>query len=246
MCGRYSFALRKDEVAAALGLDPSALPDEIYPRYNIAPGQMAVVGIPEAAGCRLVHARWGIRTSRSVASGVAPLINIRAESVLAGRPVGRWLAGRRCAVPASGFFEWSARGRVRQPWYFSRADGRPFVFAGFWAPAAPDGAIEYAIATTRPNSVVARVHDRMPVILTDERLSEWLDPAIASADRVPGWAEPFPAEVMQSWPVSRRVGDVRTDDPSCIAPLAGMTEGDEADLFDGHRCPYRRHVPPCS
>lgn len=232
MCGRYSLALRTEDVAAVLGIDPTDLGEELRPRYNIAPGQLAPVGIIEPTGRRLVRARWGIRTSRSAAAGGAPLINVRAESVLAGRPVGRWLAGRRCAVPASGFFEWRAQGRFRQPWYFCRADGRPLVFAGFWSPAAPDGVIEYAIATTRPNPLVARVHDRMPVILTENQLVAWLDPGIASPDGVRGWADPFPVELMRSWPVSRRVSDVRNDDATCIAPLGGASGGGEPDLFD--------------
>ncbi len=231
MCGRYSLALRKEDVAAVLGIDPSEIGDDLRPRYNVAPGQLAPVGIVEPTGRRLVRARWGIRTSRSAAAGAAPLMNVRSESVLTGRPVGRWLAGRRCAVPASGFFEWGAHGRVRQPWYFCRADGRPMVFAGFWSPATPDGGIEYAIATTRPNPMVARVHDRMPVILTDERLAEWLDPAVPSADRLAAWDAPFPMELMRSWPVSRRVSDVRNDDAACIAPLASA-EG--PDLFDSN------------
>ncbi len=106
------------------------------------------------------------------------------------------------------------------------------VFAGFWTTVAPEDEIAYVIATTRPNEIVAPIHDRMPVILADDRVAEWVDSAGPLPDRTGKWAEPFPSDLMLSWPVSRRVNDVRNDDIGCTAPLPPATGASCGDLFE--------------
>ena len=37
---------------------------------------------------------------------------------------------RRCLIPADGWYEWQAAGRVKQPFHIRRQDRAPFAFAG--------------------------------------------------------------------------------------------------------------------
>ncbi|MCX7817832.1 MAG: SOS response-associated peptidase [Kiritimatiellae bacterium] len=218
MCGRYSLVLRKEEIASVLGIDGGAVEVELPHRYNIAPGQLAPVAVSVDKRRRLISARWGIPGRRSVA-GQPLLINVRAESVIEGRPVGLWLSERRCAIPASGFYEWCDRGGVRTPYYFSRRDGRPMLFAGFWSPTTSGEEVGFVIATTCPNELVGRIHNRMPAILREERLGEWLEGEGGALVQSVDWCEPFPADLLRCWEVSRRVNNPRYDDATCIQPV---------------------------
>jgi putative SOS response-associated peptidase YedK len=38
----------------------------------------------------------------------------------------------RCAIPASGYFEWQATATGKQPYFISAADGGVLSFAGLW------------------------------------------------------------------------------------------------------------------
>jgi putative SOS response-associated peptidase YedK len=57
----------------------------------------------------------------------------------------------------------------------------------------------------------------MPVILPEEAWSEWLDPTNEDLPALQSLLKPFPAELMQAYPVSRLVNDVRHDGPELMA-----------------------------
>jgi putative SOS response-associated peptidase YedK len=98
---------------------------------------------------------------------------------------------------------------VKQPYNFGLADDAVFAFAGLWErwrdPA--DELIEtFTILTTKPNSLVAGIHARMPAIVK------------------PDDYEPFDARLMKKYPVSTRVNRADKDDEECAreVPLAGV------------------------
>ena len=159
-----------------------------------------------------------------------------------------WARGRRCAVLADAFYEWQdladaaadprngdpgTTGRRpvarrakpgKQPWALALHDGAPFAFAGLWArwrdPADPDAAplVTCTLVTTRPNALVAAIHDRMPVLLTGDALAAWLA-ADTTPDAAAALLAPYPAEAMAAWRVSPRVNAPANDDPDVLAPL---------------------------
>ena len=77
--------------------------------------------------------------------------------------------GRRCIVPASGYFEWTGPKNDRQPHYFTRADGQPIALAGLWDRWKSNDKSEtketFTIVTTEPSKFAAQFHNRMPVVL---------------------------------------------------------------------------------
>src|ERR1035438_7996133 len=67
----------------------------------------------------------------------------------------------------------------KQPFHFGMQDDSLFAFAGLWDrwKDTTGSVIEScSILTTTPNSLLADVHDRMPVILRQENYDLWLDP----------------------------------------------------------------------
>ena len=123
---------------------------------------------------------------------------------------------------ADGFYEWSrTRGR-RQPYRVVLRSHEPFAFAGLWDTwQSPEGETvsSCAIVTTAANSLVAAIHDRMPVILPRRSEDLWLNPRADDGDLM-ALLEPYPSEEMEMYPVSALVNSVRNDDPRCIQPVA--------------------------
>jgi putative SOS response-associated peptidase YedK len=221
MCGRYLLispveAMRRFfDVGGLLNLPP---------RYNIAPTQDApVVRLDKEGRRELILMRWGLVPlwAKDLSIGTR-CINARADSV-AEKPAFRdAFERRRCLVPADGFFEWEKKGKVKQPWRIGPAEDGLMALAGVWERwRAPDGGVvrSYAVITTEANELVRPLHDRMPVVVPPERFSDWLGPE-SPAERLKEIMRPFPAERMRAFPVSRRVNDVRNDDPGCIEAFA--------------------------
>jgi putative SOS response-associated peptidase YedK len=66
----------------------------------------------------------------------------------------------------------------------------------------------------------APIHDRMPVILGRENWRAWLGEIDVSADELLGMLHPYPSDLMLAYPVDRRVGNVRNNDPSLLHEIA--------------------------
>jgi putative SOS response-associated peptidase YedK len=147
------------------------------------------------------------------------MINARAET-LAEKPAYRSLLGKyRCLVVADGFYEWTVGpDGKKKPIHFRLTDGGLFAFAGLWTSQTDDAGnlVESCtIITTRPNELVAPVHDRMPVILPRELERDWLD-ADVSKEHALSLLEPYPADAMLSAAASPLVNSVRNDDPGLL------------------------------
>jgi putative SOS response-associated peptidase YedK len=137
------------------------------------------------------------------------MINARAETADSKPAYSKLLAraARRALLPADGFYEWlrpEDRKGQRIPFRFTLPDGAPFAFAGLWTPARIDGEwiASATMMTTGANAVVARLHDRMPVILPD-RESElaWLSPEL-DAQSAKALCVPLAAELLVAKPAN--------------------------------------------
>ncbi|MCW5769293.1 MAG: SOS response-associated peptidase [Phycisphaeraceae bacterium] len=220
MCGRYTHLVTWSQVHQLLRL--SSDPIDLPLRYNIAPTQMAPV-VRQRGGARsLEMLRWGLVPpwAKDIAIG-SGMINARGET-LATKPAFRAaFKRRRCLVPASGFYEWDkvSSGTKKQPSYITASDDGPLVFGGLWESwTSPEGqTIEtYTIVTTAPNEMMARFHDRMPLVLDASDHDAWLDPEREDAFDL---VRAYPAELMLARPVSTRVNSPRNDDASLIEPV---------------------------
>ena len=140
MCGRYATALSRAEWSGLFPVAPASL-ELPEPRYNLAPSQGAPV-IRELEGERnLELLRWGLvpAWAKSPEAVRHNLFNARGESVAEKPSFRAAFRSRRCLMPASGFFEWHTSEAGKQPYYISRTDGAPLVFAGLWEQWAKAG-----------------------------------------------------------------------------------------------------------
>jgi putative SOS response-associated peptidase YedK len=218
MCGRFTLAAPAAEIADFFEVDARL---NLRPRYNIAPTQEIPVVRAKEEGRELALLRWGLVPAWAKDPAIGNrMINARAESV-AEKPAFRAaFKARRCLVPADGFYEWQRAGKRKQPFYIRRKDRAPFAFAGLyerWHDRAESESLEtFAIITTEPNSLMAPIHNRMPVIIPEEAYDRWLDPE-ETGD--PDLLVPYPEEELTAYPISTWVNSPAHDDERCIEPV---------------------------
>jgi len=174
MCNRFRSIQEWSQIPRALYSGPR-VNFEFNP--NVAPTETVPVLI---AGNGVVIARFGINRPGAGGKPRPQLLNARTDGLRKGQ-FRTHLKKQRCVIPAEGFYEWREEGG-KQPYYFSRKDGRPLMLAGIWQEAEYKGdrGIAFAILTEAPNKLVAAYHDRMPLVLADDKVALWLDLAEAA------------------------------------------------------------------
>jgi putative SOS response-associated peptidase YedK len=202
---------------------------ETRPRFNVAPSQLVVTVLAGPDGRELRRMRWGFTPNwAKPQAGRPPPINARAETLLE-RPMFREaVAKRRCLIPANGFYEWKTipGERRKQPMYIRLKSGEIFGFAGLYtARRGDDGewVESCAIVTTRPNELMADIHNRMPVILARADEALWLDRSITDTTAALPCLQPYPSELMEVFPVPAYVNNVHNDMPELIEPAAPLS-----------------------
>jgi putative SOS response-associated peptidase YedK len=220
MCGRFTSSQRREAIGERFQV---TVPEGYQERYNLAPAQRTLIILERDDVREAVMAKWGLLPHWAKDAKIAfKMINARAET-LTEKPAYRGLLPRhRCLIPADGFFEWTVGSDgKKQPIHFHLADEALFAFAGLWTSRTDHETGEIldscTIITTRPNSLVAPVHDRMPVILPRDAESVWLDPQV-SKEHALSLLKPFPVELMTALPASTRVNSVRNDDAGLLLP----------------------------
>ena len=245
MCGRFVIASSPQLLVDRFGVEEE-LVGEREPDYNVTP--RAVVPVvrertprrddPDGPTTRVLSPlRWGLVPSWADSPSIGDrMINARAETVRDTRAYASAFARRRCTVPADAFYEWlkiEVPGRntpVRQPWIVRRRDGEPLAFAGLWEiwrdesvadRDDPDAWLRtFTIITTRANALLARVHDRMPVVLDESAWDAWLDPSFADLGALQSFLTTAPDEWFDTYEVSPRVNSPQNNDADLLRPVA--------------------------
>lgn len=220
MCGRYTLTATPEAIQQAFNL--GTLPDDLPPRYNIAPTQHVPI-ITNHAPDVLTIVRWGLIPSWSRdAAAAARMINARAETVDEKPSFRSAFKRRRCLIPADGFFEWTAQqGGRKRPYYIHHVDHAVFAFAGLWELwHSPEGdeVQTCTIITSEPNDLIRPLHNRMAVILDPADYDLWLSPDELPAAALKPLLRPYPAEKMAAYPVSTLVNSPANDTPQTIIP----------------------------
>ena len=218
MCGR--FTLKTPERVKFERLVNTFDLDNIIPRYNIAPTQNVLAVLERDSVREVTYLQWGLIPFWS--KEAKGFINARVETIDEKPTFSESFQRRRCLIPADGFYEWERAGKkISQPYYFQMKDGAPFVFAGVWDRWKSDGNTinSCAIITTSANELLATIHHRMPVIMPPESHELWLNEE-ADRDELLALLQPYPADLMESFPVSTRVNRGGVEGADLIEPAA--------------------------
>ncbi len=214
MCGRFTLTVADvAELARELSAELDRLRAGDYrPRYNVAPTDGHWVVRRVDGGRRLSPARFGFTVP-----GRAPLINARAETAERLATFRRPFREGRCLVPADGFYEWTGPAGARRPLWFHPSGGGLLLLAGLWR--EEKGELAFVILTTPAGPDVARIHDRMPAVLSADAAEAWLERPDAAL------LAPAPEGWLRSREVSPRVNAVANDDPGLLDPLPPPRQG---------------------
>lgn len=160
MCGRYNFSTEGSEALESIALElDGKYGSAAWRRGDITPGANAP--ILTSGGAELF--RWGYPAGRSL------VINARAETALEKRLFRGDILLRRCVIPSSGYYEWDPD---RKKHLFTLPGRRELYMAGIYS--AFGGETRFCILTTAANGSAAKVHPRMPLVLTESGADSWL------------------------------------------------------------------------
>jgi putative SOS response-associated peptidase YedK len=273
MCGRYASARKRIELLEEFTVQSDRVAEDLKPDYNVAPTKpvYAVLtrqpddrdGVREQPassddtvepGRAVEPASTGQRQLRVVRWGLVPfwakdvkigsrMINARAETVAEKPAFRRAFAGRRCLLPADGYYEWQQQpAGPKQPIYISRADGGSLALAGLYElwrdPTVPPDDPEAwlwtsTVITTSAPDELGHIHDRMPMVIDPASWGDWLDPANHEVSDLRSLLVPAAVSGLRTYPVSTAVNSVRNNGPSLIEPAAPPSTSTATPLATG-------------
>lgn len=244
MCGRYSVG--KDPVRVTTSRAESTF--HLEQVFNAAPSQSLPVVLMEKGQLISHNMKWGF-----IRKGSELVINARSETLF--HKFNEAVHQRRCLIPANGFYEWENTTHGKMPWRFCLKNGKSFCFAGLYqqfitdahkqmeldvTDEPPKGSIDerFLIITGNPNPLVAKVHNRMPMILDPSHYGWWLDSERESAlelhfPRSMGAIKPlkndneiftlalqtYSEKGMDAYRVSQAVNNPRNNKADCFKPI---------------------------
>jgi len=148
--------------------------------------------------------------------------NARAETVFEKPSFKHSILSQRCLVLIDGFYEWRHENKKTYPYYIQLKDEKPFALAGIWDSwknQLDEKHIEtFSIVTTKANPLLEKIHNtrkRMPIILTKEDESVWLDNN-TSKDALISIMTPYSDKKLKAHTVSPMIKSqgLSTGDPS--------------------------------
>ncbi len=219
MCGRYT--LTKPLKAIKKHFEPIILNCDHNERHNISPGQNNPVVTMTNSQRELKIMRWGlippwikdIKTTK-------PLINARSETVHQKPSFRDPFHASRCLIPADGFLEWKTEGGKKFPYFIFLNQKDIFSFAGIWTKWCSQNSLinTFSILTTQANTILAPIHERMPVIIKPSDYKSWLAPDIDSST-LRSLLLPFSDKEMQAYQVSTEINSYKNDRGSLLNPI---------------------------
>lgn len=228
MCGRYVRKTQAHEIASAFNaeLDSAELPRN----FNISPTSDVYAVRIEMNHRVLGVMSWGlVPVWAKDISRAASLINARSESVAEKPSFRNLLARHRCVMPMDAYYEWKPMKRlgkeVKQPFVFQPGELSAYNHNGMFAVASlwstwqgSDGReLTTCVAlTTEANERVSEVHNRMPVLLTEDGIRDWLDESISAPLHV---AQGIPNDAVNYHAVSMEVNNARNHGEHLMKPI---------------------------
>ena len=178
MCGQYYiaeedrqafYATMAEVLKKAEAMRQSAVVSGVVRPTNTA-GALATNARNRSIGA--FPMRWGFKHPQK---GFL-IINTRAETAQSKALFERSTRERRCLLPASGYYEWKTENGVKRKYCFQGEEKGPLYLAGLylWTPEMQLPC--FSILTREAPPPLAKIHERMPVILPEAAAKRWLSP----------------------------------------------------------------------
>jgi putative SOS response-associated peptidase YedK len=174
MCGRYQVSTEEEiiemrEIIGGINERYKDKPDlSAMKTGEIFPTETAPVLVSQNGESLAALMKWGFSRWNST----SVIINARSETAMEKKSFHASLLNRRCIIPTTGFYEWQKREGGKTKYLFRLPETKMLYLAGLYE-KSPLGDT-YVIMTTAANPSMSLYHDRMPLILHPDVLSQWL------------------------------------------------------------------------
>lgn len=181
MCGRYLYSLDNKELKELF----DEAEREIYQNAKegvIYPSDIVPILINKKGVVRPVLAKWGLTTSKG------KIINSRIETVQTKPTTRKLIESNKCLIPASAFYEWKKINENYKEKYIFSSGNTVLYFAGMYNISTSENKqismfdentctkteLLFTILTKDASQSIKQIHDRMPVIISQEEIKNWL------------------------------------------------------------------------
>ena len=177
MCGRYYIEIddqELEEIVREAEKKARAYPGQITMKATgeIFPTDIAAV---QTGPGQYQPMQWGF-----TGFGGKPVINARSESAHEKPMFQASMLQRRCLIPASGYYEWQKdAGAGKKTKYAFSVPGSVLYFAGCYRQESGSILPRFVILTRQAAGEASAIHDRMPLILADRHIEDWLSGSLS-------------------------------------------------------------------
>ncbi len=193
MCGRFIIFSEAEE------REIQSIVEEVNRKYgenamktgsDIFPTEVSPVITSERGAKSISLFKWGFPGYK----GGQVIINARSESIMEKTMFREAFAAHRCLIPASAFFEWKQVDGKKKKHTVRCANSGLFYMAGIY-----EGFIDkngcpftgFVVITTSAGEKMSSIHDRMPVILTEQSdIDLWMDDQTKDYAKLQGLLRP--------------------------------------------------------
>lgn len=174
MCGRMNVI---DDPNVRAFMDALGIP--VYPDSNpeLRPTDETLLLIPKGKDIDAATMSWGIKPSWSKQL----LINAKSETVSDKSTFKKAFEHHRALVVCSGWYEWKDEGgKTKQKYLVQHSLKQPMFMAAVCFPVPSShqethqNRRQFVTLTTEPNEKLKQVHHRMPLIIHNDEMDEWL------------------------------------------------------------------------
>lgn len=170
MCGRYNFSKESRSEMVQVVLENLQSRQIEVKTGDVKPGDVAAV---IASNRKLEPQAFGMKWGYKLPDGKL-IFNARSETAAQKAMFADGMRQRRCLIPADCYYEWQKAGKDKQRYQLAPANTNGFFLAGIYR--IEQGSAVFSVLTKEPVESIAFIHHRMPVILPNEVMLDWLNP----------------------------------------------------------------------
>ena len=170
MCGRYNFSKNSSSPMVQKVLENLQNRQIEVKTGEVNPGDIAAV---IASNRKLEPQAFGMKWGYKLPDGKL-IFNARSETAAQKAMFADGMRQRRCLIPADCYYEWQKTGQGKQKYQITPTNTNGFFLAGIYR--IEQGFPVFSVLTKEPVESIAFIHNRMPVILPEEIILDWLNP----------------------------------------------------------------------
>lgn len=236
MCGRFGLGNpeRLDLLMRRLSF-PAIL--SASPRFNVTPSQDIPIVVSLDGAPATWIAKWGLVPGWAKDPAVGNKLSMaRGESAREKPSFREAIKRRRALMPADLFYEWQPNptGKGAHPFAVKKRDEAAFFMGAMWeqwtsptdANAAP--LLTCCVITTDANEWLQPIQDRMPLLIDEQDIDRWLNPA-TPIDDIQSFMHPRAHDDLMYYRVSHYVNNPSHNDAMCAQPMTDEEIAMEGD-----------------